>query len=149
MKQSLSRRNFFQSGALIAAACATSSAIPSLAEPASESGKSSPIHLGVASYTFRNFSRAQVIGFMKQLNLSDLNCKDTKDHLPMDPALEAQALADYSAAGCGEGGEEYGPANGLLHRCRSHGTRGNGRGGSDPSGRATTFRHAHQGSDKL
>ena len=99
MKQSLSRRNFFQSGALIAAACATSSAIPSLAEPASESGKSSPSHLGVASYTFRSFTRAQVIGFMKQLNLSDLNCKDTKDHLPMDPALEAQALADYTGAG--------------------------------------------------
>jgi sugar phosphate isomerase/epimerase len=36
---------------------------------------------------------------MKQLNLTDLNCKDVKDHLPMDPALEAQALADYAAAG--------------------------------------------------
>jgi sugar phosphate isomerase/epimerase len=99
MKQFLSRRNFFQSGALVAAACASSVAIPSLAEPASESGKPSPIHFGMASYTFRNFTRAQMIGFMKQLNLFDLNCKDTKDHLPMDPALEAQALADYSAAG--------------------------------------------------
>jgi sugar phosphate isomerase/epimerase len=55
--------------------------------------------LGIASYTFRSFTRAQVIGFMKQLNLTDLNCKDVKDHLPMDPALEAQALADYAAAG--------------------------------------------------
>jgi sugar phosphate isomerase/epimerase len=36
---------------------------------------------------------------MKQLNLTDLNCKDVKDHLPMDPELEAQALADYAAAG--------------------------------------------------
>jgi sugar phosphate isomerase/epimerase len=40
-----------------------------------------------------------MIGFMRQLNLFDLNCKDVKDHLPMDPALEAAALADYAAAG--------------------------------------------------
>jgi sugar phosphate isomerase/epimerase len=99
MKQSFSRRNFVQSGALIAAACAASSAVPSLAEPSPAAGKPSPIHLGLASYTFRNFNRAQLLGFMKQLNLTDLNCKDVKDHLPMDPALEAQALADYAAAG--------------------------------------------------
>ena len=36
---------------------------------------------------------------MKQLNVLDLNAKDVKDHLPMDPALEAAALADYAAAG--------------------------------------------------
>jgi len=53
----------------------------------------------MASYTFRNFTRAQAIGFMKQLNLSELNAKDTKDHLPMDPGEEAKALADYAAAG--------------------------------------------------
>ena len=99
MKQSFSRRNFVQSGALIAAACAASSAVPSFGEPSSASGKPSPIRLGLASYTFRSFTRTQMIGFMKQLNLSDLNCKDTKDHLPMDPALEAQAVADYTAAG--------------------------------------------------
>ena len=58
-----------------------------------------PFSLGLASYTFRNFTRAQLIGFMKQLNVTDLNCKDVKDHLPMDPTLEAQALADYAAAG--------------------------------------------------
>lgn len=95
MKENLSRRSFIQSGALLAAA----SAVPSLAQTAPESGKPLPIHLGMASYTFRNFTRAQTIGFMKQLNLTDLNCKDTKDHLPMDPALEAQAMAGYAAAG--------------------------------------------------
>ena len=58
-----------------------------------------PIKLGLASYTFRNFTRAQMIGFMKELNVYDLNAKDAKDHLPMDPAAEAQALADYTAAG--------------------------------------------------
>jgi sugar phosphate isomerase/epimerase len=58
-----------------------------------------PIKLGLASYTFREFSRAQMIGYLKQLNVLDLNCKDVKDHLPTDPAREAQAVADYSAAG--------------------------------------------------
>jgi sugar phosphate isomerase/epimerase len=63
------------------------------------SGAPSPIRLGLASYTFRNFPRAQVIGWMKQLNLTGLNAKDAKDHLPMDAAGEAPAVADYEAAG--------------------------------------------------
>ena len=87
-----------QSGAL-AAACAASGVAPALAEAVPASGKPSPVHLGLASYTFRNFTRAQMIGFMKQLHLTDLNCKDAKDHLPMDPAQEAQAVADYAANG--------------------------------------------------
>ena len=61
--------------------------------------EASPIRLGLASYTFRNFSRAQMIGFMKQLNVFALNAKDVKDHLPTDPQEEATALADYAAAG--------------------------------------------------
>ena len=61
-------------------------------------GKPSPIKLGLASYTFRNFSRAQMIGYMKQLNVSGLNAKDVKDHLPIDPTQEKQAIADYAAA---------------------------------------------------
>jgi sugar phosphate isomerase/epimerase len=40
-----------------------------------------------------------MIGFMKQLNVSDLNAKDVKDHLPMDPQQQAAAVSDYSAAG--------------------------------------------------
>ena len=55
--------------------------------------------MGLASYTFRNFTRAQMIGFMKQLNVSALNAKDVKDHLPMDPQQETAALADYAANG--------------------------------------------------
>ena len=99
MKQFISRRNFVRSGALLGAACAASSAVPSFAEPATAAGKPSPIRLGLASYTFRNFSRAQTIGFMKQLNVTELNAKDVKDHLPMDPAEEAKAVEDYAAAG--------------------------------------------------
>ena len=99
MKRTFSRRNFVQSGALLAAACATSGAASSFAQPATAQGKPSPVHLGLASYTFRNFSRAQMIGFMKQIHINALNAKDVKDHLPMDPQEEAKALADYAAAG--------------------------------------------------
>jgi sugar phosphate isomerase/epimerase len=105
MKNRFSRRQFVQSGAIAAGLAATGvvpalvGAAPAAAEAIPASGKFSPLSLGLASYTFRNFTRAELIGFMKQLNVSDLNCKDAKDHLPMDPALEAQALADYAAAG--------------------------------------------------
>jgi sugar phosphate isomerase/epimerase len=99
MKSNLSRRRFVQSGAVMAAACVASGSAPSFAEALTETGKPSPIKLGICSYTFRNFTRAQMLGYLKQLNLTDLNVKDIKDHLPMDPAQEAQALADYAAAG--------------------------------------------------
>jgi sugar phosphate isomerase/epimerase len=100
MKNTLSRRTFVQSGALAAAAaCVTSGTVPAVAEALKETGKPSPIKLGICSYTFRNFTRTQMIGYLKQLNLTELNCKDVKDHLPMDPAAEDQALADYAAAG--------------------------------------------------
>jgi sugar phosphate isomerase/epimerase len=94
MEMNLSRRNFVRSGALAAAAYATSSTLPAqAAEPAC------PINLGLCSYTFRNFNRAQLIAYMKQLNVLALNAKDVKDHLPTDPAGEAKALEDYHAAG--------------------------------------------------
>jgi sugar phosphate isomerase/epimerase len=99
VKNALSRRDFVRSGALVATACVTPSGILPLAQERPSADEASPIRLGLASYTFRNFSRAQMIGFMKQLNVFALNAKDVKDHLPMDPQEEASALADYSAAG--------------------------------------------------
>jgi sugar phosphate isomerase/epimerase len=101
MKQisELTRRRFMQAGALTAAGLAASGAKAAQIPPRAESGKPSPIKLGLASYTFRNFSRAQMIAFMKQLNITELNAKDAKDHLPADPQAEAEALADYAANG--------------------------------------------------
>ncbi len=61
----------------------------------------SGIRLGLASYTFRNFTRAQLIGFMGLLKVDSLNAKDVKDHLPTDPAAESEALKAYAAAGIG------------------------------------------------
>ncbi len=99
MKNKFSRRDFFRSSALAAAALAIPRDIFGLGQAQPSAAPSSPVRLGLASYTFRNFSRAQMIGFMKQLNVFDLNAKDVKDHLPMDPQGEAAALADYAAAG--------------------------------------------------
>ncbi|MGA7241704.1 MAG: sugar phosphate isomerase/epimerase [Terracidiphilus sp.] len=95
----LSRRNFVRSSALLAAASTLPVARNAFAQLTEAGGKPSPIKLGLASYTFRNFPRAQMITWMKQLNITGLNAKDAKDHLPMDPAGEAQALADYEANG--------------------------------------------------
>ncbi len=92
----LSRRKFLRSSALAAAAAGT---LPSFAAPSEETGKSSPIRLGMCSYTFRNFTRDQMVGYLKQLPMDELNVKDVKDHLPMDPQQEAAALADYTANG--------------------------------------------------
>jgi len=99
MKNNFSRRDFVRSGALVAAAFAASNDLFAVAAEQPSADEGSPIQLGVASYTFRNFPRAQMIGFLKQLNVLALNAKDVKDHLPMDPREEAAALADYAAAG--------------------------------------------------
>jgi sugar phosphate isomerase/epimerase len=93
-----SRRNFLATSAAVLAA-STIPALPAFAEPRQETGTPSPIKLGLASYTFRNFDRAQLIADMKQLNITALNAKDAKDHLPTDPTQEAAALADYTANG--------------------------------------------------
>jgi sugar phosphate isomerase/epimerase len=99
MKNTFSRRNLLRSGAVVAGAYAASRALPASAQAPPAIDTASPVRLGLASYTFRNFDRAQLIGFMKQLDVMALNAKDVKDHLPMDPPEEAKALKDYHAAG--------------------------------------------------
>jgi sugar phosphate isomerase/epimerase len=99
MKNTFSRRNFVCSGALVAATFAATRDVFALAQKRPSADEALPIRLSLASYTFRNFSRAQMIGFMKQLNVFALNAKDVKDHLPTDMQEEAAALADYAAAG--------------------------------------------------
>jgi sugar phosphate isomerase/epimerase len=99
VKSALSRRDFVCSGALVGAAFTASSDLLALPHGRSTADEASSFRLGIASYTFRNFSRVQMIGFLKQLNVLELNAKDVKDHLPSDPQQEAAALADYAAAG--------------------------------------------------
>ena len=92
----ISRRDFLRTTAIAAAALTAPRGMAALVEQTPEA---SMIRLGVASYTFRNFGRAQLIGFMKQLNVVDLNAKDVGDHLPADESGEAAAVQNYSAAG--------------------------------------------------
>jgi sugar phosphate isomerase/epimerase len=99
MKNTFSRRHFVRSGALAAGVFAAARDVFSFPQERPSTYEASPFRLGLASYTFRNFTRAQMIGLMKQLNVFELNAKDVKDHLPADPHLEAAALADYAAAG--------------------------------------------------
>src|SRR5258708_11452096 len=98
MRNTLSRRDFARAGAIAAVAPAAAPgdvfALTQQHVPAADS----PIRFGVASYTFRNFTRAQMIAFLKQLNVLALNAKDVKDHLPTDPQQQAVAVADYAAA---------------------------------------------------
>jgi sugar phosphate isomerase/epimerase len=98
MTNSVSRRTFLQAGALTVAS-STILRAPAIGEASRATGKASPIHLGVATYTFRNFTREQMIPFLKQISVSSINAKDVKDHLPADEQGEAKALADYAAAG--------------------------------------------------
>jgi sugar phosphate isomerase/epimerase len=102
----MDRRGFLKSGVMSAAALAAAGVVvpAASAEQLTESGgKALPFKLGLASYTFREFPRAKMIEWMKQLHLSDLNCKDVKDHLPQgktagDFTAEDEAIAAYKAA---------------------------------------------------
>lgn len=98
MKSVISRRDFFRSATLATAAFSASSNVLAPAQNSLAADEASPVRLGLASYTFRNFSRTRLIGFMRQLNVFALNAKDVKDHLPIDPQQESAALADYAAA---------------------------------------------------
>src|ERR1700751_285277 len=98
-KSTISRRDFIHSSVLVAAALTAPGSVWASTPTPPFAEEATPILLGLASYTFRNFSRAQMIGFMKQLNVLALNAKDVKDHLPMHPQQEAAALAHYAAAG--------------------------------------------------
>lgn len=99
MEKNFTRRNFVRSGASLAASLTASRNTFALGQAPLSPGETSLLRLGLASYTFRNFTRAQMIGFMKQLRVSTLNAKDVKDHLPTDAEGERSALAEYAAAG--------------------------------------------------
>jgi sugar phosphate isomerase/epimerase len=99
MKTILSRRDFVHSSAIVATGLVSTHGASTLAQQRPPASSTSAIQLGLASYTFRNFTRAQMIAFMKQLNVVALNAKDVKDHLPIELLAESAALADYAAAG--------------------------------------------------
>jgi len=96
MNKSVTRRNLLRGGAMLGAASLLSTRPMAFAAETGQS--SSPIRLGIASYTFRKFDQAHLLEFMKQLKTPYLNLKDT--HLPMTPLDQvATKAAEYRAAG--------------------------------------------------
>lgn len=98
-KVDISRREFVRGSALLVGAVGAPQSAFSLPKGSTPASKPAALRFGLASYTFRNFDRAHLITFMKELKVFDLNAKDVKDHLPMDPQAEQTALTDYHAAG--------------------------------------------------
>ena len=76
------RRDVLRGSALLAAGLAAPAAL-SQATSNRRSLPPSPVRLGIASYSLRNFDQAYVISAMKQLRTPYLNLKDV--HLPMMP----------------------------------------------------------------
>src|ERR1700742_4288385 len=98
MNTLLERRTFLGLSAMAVAGTAVPRASGEQAE--ATTAAQLPVRLGMCSYTFRNFDRAHLIDFLKQLEISTINLKDTKDHLPSTSAADEQkALDDYRAAG--------------------------------------------------
>src|ERR1700743_3513329 len=96
MLDSIPRRSFLRAGAGAAIAATLARTLP--AQSSFAKLPKSPIKLGIASYTFRNFDSAHLINFMHELRCPYLNLKDM--HLPMTPLSDVAArAAAYRAAG--------------------------------------------------
>ena len=90
------RRQFLQlAGAGVAACAAAGTRIASAAAPAAPV----PFQLGMASYTFRQFTVDQALEMTRRLGLTRITFKDF--HLKMDatPAVIAETVAKVKAAG--------------------------------------------------
>lgn len=104
--QDVPRRTFLKLAALGAAGvtltnCSTANATPGGAQRVNAAAKPDDVglKLGVASYSLRNFSRAQAIQMTKALGVRFINFKSV--HLPYDasPAEFAAARQEVEAAG--------------------------------------------------
>ncbi|MEO8580303.1 MAG: sugar phosphate isomerase/epimerase [Gemmatimonadales bacterium] len=104
--ESLPRRTFLKLAALGAAGaglgdlgCATGIPAPASRGNARDAGQDAGIKLGVASYSLRNFPRAQAIQMTKALGIRYINLKSM--HLPyeLSPVEIAAARQEIEAAG--------------------------------------------------
>jgi sugar phosphate isomerase/epimerase len=100
MTNLLQRRTFLSLTAMATAAAAVPRAYARIAQTSAAASGNPPVRIGMCSYTFRNFDRAQLIASLKQLNISTINLKDVKDHLPSTSVTDEQTALDaYKAAG--------------------------------------------------
>ena len=98
MNNSVSRRSVLRASAALSASALLGPVARAGGLGTPDAYLASPVRLGIASYTFRQFKMDQLIGFMKQLKTPYLNLKDV--HLPMTPLDQVKVKADeYRAAG--------------------------------------------------
>jgi inosose dehydratase len=101
--QGNSRRQFLQATGVAAAgllALSSPNPVQAAAEPAAPKAKApKPFHLGVASYTFRNFDLDKTLAMTKRVGLTHICLKDM--HLPLTatPDQIADAVAKIKKAG--------------------------------------------------
>ena len=93
MESDTSRRSFLQS---IPAAAASSAASVSSAQPAAPAAG---VRLGIASYSFREFSRRLCIQYTKQLGISLLTIKEFHALYRSTPEELDRAKREFAAAG--------------------------------------------------
>jgi sugar phosphate isomerase/epimerase len=92
------RRSFLRAGAMVAAGAALAPVNSWSLGDGDQTTTASALRLGVASYSFRKFSQADVLRFMKELNTPYLNVKEM--HLPMAPAAAIKPTSEkYREAG--------------------------------------------------
>jgi len=98
-QQGTSRRDFVKRAAVGAAGAALGLAVNPGSLPALEPRRAEALKLGVASYSLREFPRAEAIKMIKELGTPYVNIKSF--HLPYDLSLEelAAGRAEFEAAG--------------------------------------------------
>src|SRR5258707_10704659 len=94
MQFNTSRRELFGLGAAAVAAAVTTGGSKAVASPGSEDLK-----LGVATYSFRKFNRADMIKGVKALNVKYVNIKDFHLAMTASPSDIAAAKKEIEDAG--------------------------------------------------
>ena len=93
MSTESSRRAFLQGAPAVMAAAASASTLNAADGPAGD------IRLGIASYSFREFSRRLVIKYTKELGITNLNIKEFHALYRSTPEELDRARAEFERAG--------------------------------------------------
>lgn len=96
-EQQTSRRSFVK--AAVAGAAAAAIGRPALAFAAPAAARKDALRLGVASYSLREFPRAEAIGMIKALGTPFVNIKSVHLEYDLSPAELAAGRAEFEAAG--------------------------------------------------
>jgi len=96
---SISRRDFLKTGVALSAGATASRPGPLHGLAGVLRAQPAAVRLGVASYSFRNFPRAQAIAMTKALRTTFINIKSVHLGYDLPPAELAAGRAEFEAAG--------------------------------------------------